>query len=379
MINDLHISRGPAAAFIAMGLFWGAFAALVPDIKGNAGLSDGHFGVVMLISSLGAMLSMWLAPWADMRLGRMALPVVTAFVALFAVLPGVGWNGVTLAAGMILVAVAMGTMDVVMNARVSAFEAESGRSLMNLNHGLYSMAYALSAVVTGLARSAGWGPFGVLACVSVLTFVFAVLIAFSPVPKPVADEEHSDTTLPWALIVPAGVIVLLAFLSEQATEGWSALHLERAHNASPAQSALGPALLGLTMGIGRLSGQVVAQHMSERVVITWGAALAAVGAIIAAYAPSLALAYIGFALLGTGLSVTVPMSFAWVGKHLPAKQRAYGISRLSVIGYAGFFMGPPIMGFVSEAAGLSASFTVIAVLMVIVPVVLVPLTARNAR
>ena len=106
------------------------------------------------------MLSMWLAPWADMRLGRMALPVVTAFVALFAVLPGVGWNGVTLAAGMILVAVAMGTMDVVMNARVSAFEAESGRSLMNLNHGLYSMAYALSAVVTGLARSAGWGPFG---------------------------------------------------------------------------------------------------------------------------------------------------------------------------------------------------------------------------
>lgn len=362
-----------------MGLFWGAFAALVPDIKGNAGLSDGHFGVVMLISSLGAMLSMWLAPWADMRLGRMALPVVTAFVALFAVLPGVGWNGVTLAAGMILVAVAMGTMDVVMNARVSAFEAESGRSLMNLNHGFYSMAYALSAVVTGLARSAGWGPFGVLACVSGLTFVFAGLIAFSPVPKPVADEEHSDTTLPWALIVPAGVIVLLAFLSEQATEGWSALHLERAHDASPAQSALGPALLGLTMGVGRLSGQVVAQHMSERVVITWGAAVAAVGAIIAAYAPSLALAYIGFALLGTGLSVIVPMSFAWVGKHLPAKQRAYGISRLSVIGYAGFFMGPPIMGFVSEAAGLSASFTVIAVLMVIVPVVLVPLTARNAR
>ena len=138
-------------------------------------------------------------------------------------------------------------------------------------------------------------------------------------------------------------------------------------------------MLGLTMGIGRLSGQVVAQHMSERVVITWGAAVAAVGAIIAAYAPSLALAYFGFALLGTGLSVTVPMSFAWVGKHLPAKQRAYGISRLSVIGYAGFFMGPPIMGFVSEAAGLSASFTVIAVLMVIVPVVLVPLTARNAR
>ena len=379
MINDLRICRGPVAAFAAMGLFWGAFAALVPDIKSNAGLSDGHFGLALFVSSLGAMMSMWLAPLADARLGRWALAVVTAVVALFAVLPSFGVNWGTLAVAMVLVAMSMGTMDVVMNARVSAFEAESGRSLMNLNHGLYSITYAVSAVATGLARDAGAGPFEVLGVVSVLTMLFVGVILISPEPKPVEEEERQDTGLPWALIVPAGAIVMLAFLSEQATEGWSALHLERAHGASAAQSALGPALLGLTMGVGRLTGQVMAQHMSEKVVITWGAAIASVGALLAAYAPSLGLAYAGFALLGSGLSVTVPMSFAWVGRHLPAQKRAFGISRLSVIGYAGFFTGPPIMGFVSEAAGLAASFTVIAVLMIIVPLVLVPLTAKNAR
>ncbi|MDP4991364.1 MAG: hypothetical protein NWQ37_09185, partial [Marivita lacus] len=45
LLRDLYISRGPAAGFAAVGVFWGSFAALVPVLKPQVGLSDGQFGL----------------------------------------------------------------------------------------------------------------------------------------------------------------------------------------------------------------------------------------------------------------------------------------------------------------------------------------------
>lgn len=379
ILRDLYISRGPAAGFAAVGVFWGSFAALVPVLKPQVGLSDGQFGLALLITSIGAVLAMWLAPLAERGLGARALGVLTALLAVVTFFPGHTTTGVTFTLAMLGVTMTSGTLDVAMNARVSALEARVGRSLMNLNHAVFSVAYAICAMGTGLAREAGFGPAAILTGGGLLMGLL-MLQAFA---APVADADHEAdgvevAPLPWTLLLPGGMIILIAFMSEQATEGWSALYLERNLGAGAAQGALGPALLGITMAIGRLAGQVVANRVSEPRVIRWAAVTAGIGACIAATASSLGVAYLGFSILGLGVSVMAPMAYAWIGRMVPNKYRSHAISRISVVGYFGFFIGPPMMGFLSEGFGLATSFLVIGGLLFAVTLVLLPVLNRVA-
>lgn len=378
LLRDLYISRGPAAGFAAVGVFWGSFAALVPVIKPQVGLSDGQFGLALLITSIGAVMAMWLAPLAERGLGARALGVLTALLAVATLLPGHTTNGVMFTLAMLGVTMTSGTLDVAMNARVSALEAQVGRSLMNLNHAVFSVAYAFCALATGLARELGLGPAAILTGGGLLIGVLMLQAFAAPVP----DAEHEAdgvevAPLPWALLLPGGMIILIAFMSEQATEGWSALHLERNLGAGAAQGALGPALLGITMAVGRLTGQVVANRVSERMVIRWASVTAGIGACIAATAPSLGVAYLGFSILGLGVSVMAPMAYAWIGRMVPNRYRSHAISRISVVGYAGFFVGPPLMGFLSEGFGLAVSFLAIGGVLFAVPLLLVPVLSRR--
>jgi MFS family permease len=90
----------------------------------------------------------------------------------------------------------------------------------------------------------------------------------------------------------------------------------------------------------------------------------------------LALAYLGFGMLGLGVSVIGPMGLAWVGRLVANRDKALAISRVTVIAYSGFFIGPPTMGALSEAYNLSVSFTAVAVVFASVPLILLPWMSR---
>jgi MFS family permease len=161
-------------------------------------------------------------------------------------------------------------------------------------------------------------------------------------------------------------------------EGWSALHIERTLGGGAAEGAFGPAILGLTMGIGRLSGQVVAERVREAPVILIASALAAFGMLTAALAPSPLVAYLGFGLAGLGVSVIAPMALALIGRHARDSERTRAISRAAVIGFLGFFIGPPAIGFISEATSLRVALGLVALLLALVPVLLAMLLRDRA-
>jgi MFS family permease len=199
-------------------------------------------------------------------------------------------------------------------------------------------------------------------------------------PAPAEDPQgNASLPLPGVMIVIAGLIVLIAFTAEQATEHWSALHLERAFGANAAEGALGPAILGFTMGIGRLSGQELVRRVAEGRLMQIAAALAASGLILAAFAPVQALAYAGFAILGLGVSTVGPTALAWVGKTIPSRLRAAAISRLVMIGYCGFFVGPPVIGFIAEVFGLRLALALMGAMLLCITVLLVPALRASAR
>lgn len=360
---------------MVVGLYWGSFAGLVPDLKAAIGASDGVFGMAMFVASFGAVAAMWLAPRADAALGARALQGAALAMALAFLLPGWAWGAVSFALAMLLASAGSGALDVLMNTRVSEIEAREKRSLMNLNHALFSFAYAGAALCAGVFREAGFGPQTVFAVIFGVALVLIALMYCPPAPRPEDSGGRLDARM--GLVIFGGVIILIAFLSEQATEAWSALHLERGLGGSAAQGALGPAILGLTMGIGRLSGQVIAAHVRETIVLQIAACIAAIGVVIAASAQSLTLAYFGFAILGIGVSVVAPMAYSAVGKRVTDAERGLVITRISVIGYLGFFIGPPLMGGVSELFGLRASFFLVGAILLLISLVFAPLLRRQ--
>jgi MFS family permease len=378
LVRALAQCRATLPAFAVIGIYWGAFAAQVPELKAGIGADDWAFGLALLCGATGAVTAMWLAPRVDAAAGARAMQLAAVGVALCFLLPGLAPGIFLFALAMFLAAGATGLLDVVMNARVSQIEARNDRGLMNLNHATFSFAYAASALVAGAAREVGIAPAVVFLGLGVVTLALVPFLCMAPDAPGAEDEPHPEGPGFRRVVLWAGLITLAAFMAENATEAWSALHIERTLGGRAAEGALGPAILGLTMGIGRLTGHFVTPRGRERAVIFAAALVSGTGAAVAARASSPAMAYLGFAILGFGVSVIAPLALALVGRMVRARDRAMAISRTTVIGYFGFFIGPPTMGFVSEAFGLRASFGLIALLTLSVPVLLWPLRASRA-
>ena len=373
VISALSISRRPAAAFVVVGLFWGCFAAYVPVIKAQLGANDALFGLLLLGSATGLVSSMWLAPKADKILGARAMQAGVVMLALVWLLPAQVAVPAIFALTMGLVGMASGLLDVVMNARVSELEAKHNRPLMNANHAMFSLAYAIAATLTGLAREADIAPVLVFAGFGAASILMAPFLRMDV--TVVAPDDDATGRYPLWPILMAGFIVLVAFMSEASVETWSALHIERTLGGGAAEGALGPAMLGFTMAFGRFSGQAISAHVRDVTVLVSAATLSSLGALIAALAPSPMMAYAGFGILGLGVSVIGPLGLALVGRIVKPHLRTEAISKVAVLGFAGFFIAPVLMGQLSHAFGLRFAFGAVAVLILIV----VPLAVSVAK
>lgn len=374
--HDLWLSRKTLAGFAAIGAAWASYFALMPVIKANVAASDGAYGLVVLGASLGAVAAMWLAPMTQRLAGGWALPISIAMIGVGMFGAGASPTLMWLGFALLIASAGSGISDVLVNARIAEIEAQTGRSLMNLNHGLYSFVYAGAALSVGFLREAGYAPSAILLILLVVLLALG-MVTLGVKPAPADLDAPPPAGFPTALIWLAGGVVFFGFLAEASAEGWSALHLERTLGGDAKEGALGPALLGLTMGFGRLGGHALARFMREQYLLTLACLVSAVGMVIAGLAPTVGIALAGFSLAGLGISVVVPLALALVGSAVPQSQRLAAISRVSVLGYGAFFCGPPLMGLVSEGLGLRVSFLTIAAILVVVGFTLIPALTRK--
>ena len=384
--GDLRVSGPALACFVALGAVWGAIAALLPDLRAAIGAGDALLGVILFTTaavSAGAMLA---APAVGRIVGRVALPLATAAMVASLLLPGQTALAWQFALAMALVGGTSGLVEVLMNARVAALEAATGRPLMNLNHAGYSLSFFAVAVGTGLAREAGLTPaviFSVLAagCVPLVLLALRRPPGVAGPAAPGADEGARGASgfAVAPLVLLGGGVILLASLAEAGTETWSALHLERSIGTSPALGALGPAILGLTMGLGRLAGQALSRRVPEARLMQAGGTHAALGAVLGAVAPGPITAFAGIALVGAGASVIVPIALAVVGRGAAGAERARRIAHASVIGFVGYVGGPALMGMISALADLRTAFLILGLVLLLLPLLAPRLTRSAAR
>lgn len=365
----LTLARAPIAAFAAMGVLWGAFAAALPDLKVMLGVDEAQLGLLLFTTPLAAVLSMLMAPVTGAALGRVALPAATLAMAAAFALPGQAAAVWMFPLAMLACGATTGLTDVLMNARVAALENRHGLHLMNLCHAAYSFGYAGGAAGTGLMREAAWPPGWVLGVMALVAGVLALLSVErdGTIDGLARPKDRAAGRLGLVPVIGGGM-VLIAFLTENAAENWSALHIEKTLGGSPAHGAMGPAVMALTMGLARLVGQRIAGFADPVWLLTGGAAVSATGALIAGAAISPAMAYAGFVVMGIGSSVIAPTAFSLVGRAAPPEARARAVARATLLGYFGYFFGPPLLGFIAGHLGLRMAFVFAATALMLIPV-----------
>lgn len=376
--DDLSVSRTPALGLAAIGAMWGSVAAWLPTIKARAGVGDAEFGAIMVLSAVGGMAAMALAPRVLARVGPRVLPLSVFVVAAVTLLPAWPTSRLTLAAAVFILGASMSLTDILSNIRISDIEAQVGRSLQNLNHALFSLALAVTAGAMGLARAAGVPHLAGAAVMAAIIAAMALMMRDGEARRP-AMAETPVRAAPWALILPGAAILWLSFMAENGTETWGALHIERSLGVGEGIGAYGPAVFGLTMGLARLGGQALVRHLGEVRLLAVSVVLACAGASVLATAPGLGAAMAGAGALGLGVAVVVPTTNTLIARLVPPEQRASAIARAWMFGFTGFFIGPPVMGLISEGWGLRAAFGAIAALVALMAPCLWVLARRLQR
>lgn len=385
-VSTLRLSQAALAGFASIGAGFGSYAAAIPDLKALLDITESQLGLALFFGALGAVTSMSASATLMARFGTgrrfIALIMVFLSLAFFGLryvsdLPGLGF-------AMFCVGLCTGFLDVVVNARISQLEARTGQHLMSLCHGTFSLAYAIAAILTGVARELGADAEQIFSNAAVVVAILAFVALGGPKLPAGSEDAHEPekgrARLPIAVFL-LGALILIAFFAENATETWSALHVEQTLGGGAAEGAMGPAMLGLTMALGRFSGQALSKRFELVALMTAFSCLAATGAYIAAFAPTPLVAYLGFAGLGLGISTLAPLGFALGGQYLTEAQRPRGIARMTLIGYMGFFLGPPTLGLFAEWFGLRAAFAIVATSLLVLPLLLrmlnVPLASQD--
>ncbi|MBU2865375.1 MFS transporter [Pacificibacter marinus] len=381
ILKAVKVSRAPFFGLGIVGLYWGTFSAMVPELKAQVGASDAQLGWALMTAAIGGMAAMFLAPKVAKALGKYQLPVLAVLLALLSQLPVFAHSLPFMFVMMVVLGAGVSGFDITSNMRLSELEERHGLHLMNVNHAMFSLCFGLSALAVGWMRQSGMGiaevfPFmgGILLFVSVLTWEKN----WKPMHKEEGDAA-APASLPWFFILTVAVMLFVSFVGENATESWSALFIERELGGAVGHGSFGPTTLGLVMFTVRLLGQVFTEKLGEERVVLWSGVFGVIGSLVMALAPTQTVALLGIGISAIGMAVIVPTANSLLGKLVHREQRAVAISRAWMFGFSGFFIGPALIGFVSQHWGLRVAFVIVAGLVAtIIPAVLMIKSKRAA-
>lgn len=360
--------RGLLLAFFVFGAFWGAWAAVLPDVRERSGLADGGLGLALVAIAVAALPAMPLAGrLVDVHGARRLLPRLLAASAVCSALLGQAVGPVVLVGALLLLGAVTGALDVVLNAATAAWERVEADRLMAAGHGCFSLGVLAGAVLTGLARESGAGPGPVLAVTGVAVAAAALgQPAYRTADRPAQVHPARRRLAP--VLVGLGALTASAFLVEDAVSSWSALHLERGLGAPPWVGGLGPGLFAAAAAAGRFAVHGLSRTGGQAGVLAGGGVVLSAGLLLLALAPSPALALVGVAVAGAGVSVLAPTLFSAVGARSAPGRSGADLALVTAFGYVGFVAGPVLVGVLSDALTLPRALASLSVVGLVVAV-----------
>ncbi|GHA05004.1 MFS transporter [Streptomyces echinoruber] len=352
-----------AAVFAVHGAVTGSFATRVPWIQEHASVGPGQLGFALGFTALGASCAMPAAGAISHRFGsRTALSGLMALWTLSLTLPSLAPNLVTLCLAMFTYGATSGTADVVMNAIGVEVERRLGRSVMSGLHGMWSAgALTGSAAGTLAAHLGSDARLHHALAAAALTALGLVACRWVLDVRAAADEEPPPRfALPPRSALLIGAVGFCGVFAEGASLDWSAVYLRDRLAASAGLAAACTTGFTLAMAVARIAGDAVVNRFGTVRAVRLGGVPATAGGLLIVLAGHPAVAMTGFALMGLGIAVVVPLCFAAAGHSGPRPSQA--IAGVATITYTSGLIAPSLIGGVAQATSLTVSFCLVTVL-----------------
>jgi MFS family permease len=370
--------------FFVNGFLYANCTGRMPELKDYFGVTASILGTLLFQTAIGALAAMPLAGWLTTRYdsGKLMIGCGILFCCMVPLIP-VSHNLWIARAAFLLTGFFSGAMDITMNGQAVFVERAYKRTIMSSFHAAFSIGMALGAGTGALFASYHFALqphlwtmalLGIL----VLASVAPIVLRNQPASREPAETRSRMRRIP-PLIWLIAIIGFCGMTGEGSMVDWSALYLHSVVGRSKAFSGLAVGSFATAMTIGRLFGDRLIEAIGKRTMLLASCFSAIAGLAIALLFVSAWTALAGFFLVGLGLSNVVPMTYSAAG-NIRGMEPAAGIAIASTIGYSGFFVSPPTIGYLADSFGLRIGLCfVLGLLLIMLPLVLLLSNTREVR
>ncbi|MFV8130541.1 MFS transporter [Streptomyces syringium] len=391
-MTDARLRHGRislAISFFVQGVVFALLVTRIPAVQDRYGISDGllpaFLAAVPILAGFGSIgterLVKRVRPGAVLR---WAQPVVC--LALLAV--GVGDGLEQAAVALAVFGLAVGALDASMNMLGVSLQRAYGRSIMLGFHAAYSLGGIVGASLAW--AGAHWG-LSLIVLYGPLMAVLApaALLASRCYVDRAGHADHADQRKPRAqavvaaspptpgmrFLLPLCLVMAFVYIGDSTVANWSAKYLQDVLGSSEQLSTVPYNVYMAMTLLGRAVGDAGVRRFGPVAVVRAGAVIAAGGFGVVAVAPGAWVGIAGFTVLGLGLCVIVPQTFAAGGRlafeRLGPEGSDAAVARLNIFNYVGFLVGSPLVGALGEAWSHRGAM--------LVPLLLVLVTVPYAR
>ncbi|MGZ4379838.1 MAG: MFS transporter [Gaiellaceae bacterium] len=338
------------SVFAVNGAMMGTWVAHIPWLQDHLGISKATLGLCLLCMAAGALVSMPLTGHIlDRRSSASVTRAATLIFCLMLPLPLLATSPYTLGATLFVFGASGGAMDVAMNAHGVAVERVLQRPIMSSLHGGWSVGGFCSAALVAIAAAAGVDPRLESLVVGVGLWLAAFWITRRLGSASAQSKAGGSFALPSRAVMLIGGLCFLVMMTEGGIADWSGIYLRHDAGASAAAAAMAFTGFSLGMAVARLGGDILNERLGAGRLLRGGMALVAIalgGVLLIGEAVP---AVIGFALCGLGIANAVPLLFSAAGRLEPPGP---SLVAAFTVGYTGFIVGPPVIGFLADQVGL---------------------------
>lgn len=358
---------GTVVLFLVHGLVVSTWLSRIPAVQSALHLANGLLGLTLLSSAVGAVSSIPVTGWLVNRYGSKRVTSLSSlFFCLTLFLLGSAFNTLTLAAALFVFGALAAAMDVSMNAQGVEVEKALGKPTMSRFHGMFSLGGMIGAGLGGFAAAHGARVLPHFSVSAVLNFAAVALASALLLETHAAHTQEHRLPLnriPRVLFA-LSAIGFCILLSEGAMGDWTAVYLKQILRAGAGTAAAGYAVFSAAMATFRFLGDLITAKLGPMRTVRAGSLVAAVGLSFALLMPSATWSLPGFAAAGAGFSVIIPLVFG-SGGRIPQVPPGPGIATVTGIGYIGFIVGPPAIGFAAQVTNLRYGLCIVVVCCVV--------------
>lgn len=356
--------RTVAFWFFVCGFTWASFVPHIPRLTEELKVSDRELGLLLLCMPAGSLIGMVSAPRAIDRAGPSRSAWFAGLIlALLLVGPIAAQTPLALAASLLPFGLAMGLMDVTMNTAAAETERQLGKPIMSSLHGWFS----IGTVAGGGTAVALWTVSKTFPPWLHALLVTAVMLGllFNSRPRghagsaTVTKDQASSAPQSWlsARSLSLAALAFICMFLEGAISDWLGL-LAMRFGATAETAPRAFSCFTITWASGRFLGDRLTRSLGDTAMLVAGGVLTSLGMAAALMTATPLGVMIGGAIVGLGIANAIPVLFR-AAAAVDASGRGTALVVVTGTGYAGFLIGPPLMGFTSDAVGLPGAMLLV--------------------